>query len=110
MQPGGPQKKDLYGVQNSGCPGNIKNMGCPHPHKSELGDGTRGAGPYAGLVLHSNSFAANLWHGHLTYLQPFTGFMGMLNSCGLALNQGEGSVTSTQDVTGRQSPLVTEPA
>ena len=23
----------------------LENIGCPHPHKSELGDGTQGAGP-----------------------------------------------------------------
>ena len=34
-------------------------IGCPHPHKSELGDGTRGAGPLR-VVLNSNSFADNL--------------------------------------------------
>ena len=41
--------------------------GFPHPHKSELGVGTHGAGPLR-AVLYTNSFAANLWHGHLTYL------------------------------------------
>ena len=40
---------------------------CPHPYKSELGDGTYEAGPLR-VVLHSISFAANLRHGHLTYL------------------------------------------
>ena len=37
------------------------------PHKSELGDGTQGAGTLR-VVLHSNSFADSLRHGHLTYL------------------------------------------
>ena len=36
------------------------------PHKSKLGDGTHGARPLR-AVLHSDSFAANLRHGHLTY-------------------------------------------
>ena len=40
----------------------LKNIGCLHPHKPELGDGTRGSGPLK-VVLHSNSFATNLWHG-----------------------------------------------
>ena len=51
------------GVQNSGCPGNIRKkniyIGCPHPYKSELGDGMHGAGPLT-VVLNSNSFADNL--------------------------------------------------
>ena len=34
-------------------------IGCPHPHKSELGDGTHGAGPLR-VVLNSNGFAENL--------------------------------------------------
>ena len=55
--------------------------GCPHPHKSELRVGTPGAGPL-GVDLNSNSFAANLPHGHLTYLSPLTVSMDMLNSCG----------------------------
>ena len=81
------------GVKNSGCPGNIKiyiyiYIECPHSHKSELGDGTHGAGPLI-AVLHSNSFAANLWHGHWTHLQLLTGFMDMLKSCGHALSQGD---------------------
>ena len=33
-------------------------IGCPHPHKSELRDGTHGAGPLR-VVLNSNSFADN---------------------------------------------------
>ena len=61
-----PQRGICNGVQNSGCPGN-KNRRCPQPRRSELGDGTHGAGPLR-VVLHSNSFAANLRHGHLTYL------------------------------------------
>ena len=70
VQPrGGPQIGICNGVQNSRCPGNIRKIyiGCRHPHKPELGEGTRGAGPFR-AVLHSNSCAANLWHSHLTYL------------------------------------------
>ena len=68
LQPGDSPQRGIYdGVQNSGCPGNIKNMGCPHPHRSELGDGTHGTGPLR-VVLHSNSFANNHRNGHLTYL------------------------------------------
>ena len=37
---GAPKREICNGVQNSGCPGNIKNMGCPHPNKSELRDVT----------------------------------------------------------------------
>ena len=37
------------------------------PPQVGAGDGTHGAGPL-GAVLYSNSFAANPWHGHLTYL------------------------------------------
>ena len=57
------------GAQNSGCPGNIRKIyiGCPHPHQSELGQGTHGAGPLR-AVLNNNSFADNLWNSHLTYL------------------------------------------
>ena len=67
-QEGGPQIGICNGVQNSRCPGNIRNIyiGCPH-HKPELGEGTHGAGPFR-AVLYSNSCAANLWHGPLTYL------------------------------------------
>ena len=78
------------GSRTQGVQEILKNIGCPHPYKSELGDGTHGAGPLK-VVLHSNSFATNLWHGHLTYLQLLTGFMDMLNSCGHALSQGDGS-------------------
>ena len=70
VQPRGrPQIGICNGVQNSRCPGNIRKIyiGCPHPHKPELGEGTHGAGPFR-AVLYSNSCAANLWHGHLTYL------------------------------------------
>ena len=42
-------------------------IGCPHPHKPELGEGTRGTGPFR-AVLGSNSFAANPWHSYLMYL------------------------------------------
>ena len=55
---GNPKRRVCNEVQNSWCPGNIKNMGCPHPYKSELEDGTHGTGPLR--VLHSNSFADNL--------------------------------------------------
>ena len=43
------------------CPGNSRKIyrGCPHPDKSELGDGTHGAGPLR-AVLHSNGVVANL--------------------------------------------------
>ena len=90
VQPGEPQVGICNGVRNLGCPGNILKiyMGCPHPHKSELEDGTHGAGPLR-VVLHSNSFADNFRNSHLTYLQLLTGFMDMLNSCGHALSQGE---------------------
>ena len=93
MQPReGPQIGICNGVQNSQCPGNIRKIyiGCPHPHKPKLGEGTHGAGPFR-AVLCSNSFAANLWHGHLTYLQPLTSFIDMLNGCGPALSKGDGS-------------------
>ena len=68
-QEGGPQIGICNGVQNSGCPGNIRKIyiGCPHPHKPELGNGTHGAGPFR-AILYGNSFAACPWHGHLTYL------------------------------------------
>ena len=33
-------------------------IGCPHPHKSELGDGKHGAGPLR-VVLNSNGFTDN---------------------------------------------------
>ena len=62
----------------------------PTPTKPQLGEGTHGAGPFR-AVLHSNSCAASLWHGHLTYLKPLTGFIDMLNSCVPALSQGDGS-------------------
>ena len=93
VQPRGrPHIRIFNGVQNSRCPENTrkKYIGCPHPHKPELGEGTRGAGPFR-VVLYSNSCAANLWHGHLTYLLPLTGFIDMFNSCGQALSQGGGS-------------------
>ena len=45
---------------------------------------------------------------HLTYLQPLTGFMDVLSSCGHALSRGMGP-NSTQDGTGKQLPLVTGP-
>ena len=34
-------------------------FGCPHPHRSELGDGTHGGGLLK-VVLNSNNFVANL--------------------------------------------------
>ena len=55
-----------------------------------MGDETHGTRPFK-AVSGSKSFAANPWHGHLTYLWPLTGFMDMLNSCGHALSQGDGS-------------------
>ena len=70
VQPrGGPQEGICDGVLDSGCPGNIRKMyiGCPHPHKPELGERTQGTGPFR-AVLYNNSCAANLGHGHLTYL------------------------------------------
>ena len=70
VQPsGGPQIGVCNGVQNPRCPGNIRKIyiGYLHPHKPELGEGTHGAGPFR-AILYSNSCAANLWHGHLTYL------------------------------------------
>ena len=62
-------KRICNGVQNSRCSRNIRKIyiGCPHPHKPELGDGTQGTGPFR-AVLCSNSFAANPWHGHLAHL------------------------------------------
>ena len=65
----GPKKGFVMGSRTQGVQEILKiyiYIGCPHP-KSELGDGTRGAGPLR-AVLNSNSFADNLWHGHLTYL------------------------------------------
>ena len=89
---GGPQIGIGNGVQNSGCPGNIREIyiGCPHPQEPELGEGTHGAGPFR-AVLYNSSCAGNLWHGHLTCLYPLTGFMDVLNSCGHALSQRDGS-------------------
>ena len=50
---GGPQTRIYNGVQNSRCPGNIRKiyMGCPHPHKLELGEGTHGAGPFRAVCI-----------------------------------------------------------
>ena len=42
-------------------------LGCPHPHTSDLGNGTNGAEPLS-TVLNSNTFAYNLLNSHLTYL------------------------------------------
>ena len=89
---GGLQIEICNGVQNSKCPGNISKIyiECHHPPKPELVKMTHGAEPLR-AVLHSNSCAANLWHGHLTYLQPLTGFTDTFNCCGHALSQGDGS-------------------
>ena len=88
----GPQIGICNGVQNSRCPGNTRKIyiGCPHPHKPELGEGTHGAGPFR-AVLYSNSCADNPGCDHLIYVYPLTGFRDMLKSCGHALNQGAGS-------------------
>ena len=70
VQPrGGPQIGICNGIQNSRCPGNIRKIyvGCPHPHKPELGEGTYGARPFR-VILYGNSFAANSWRDHLTCL------------------------------------------
>ena len=57
---GGPQIGICNGVQNSVSRKYWKkNIGCSHPHKSELGDGTHGAGPLR-VVLNSKNFADNL--------------------------------------------------
>ena len=71
QQRGGPQEGICGGVQNSRCPGNIGKiyiykMSSP-PQAWARGDGTHGAGPFR-AVLGNNGFAANPWHGHLTYL------------------------------------------
>ena len=53
VQPrGGPQIGICKGVQNSRCPGNLRKIyiGCPHPHKPELGEGTHGAGPFRAVL------------------------------------------------------------
>ena len=57
---GGPQIGIGNGVQNSGCPGNIREIyiGCPHPQEPELGEGTHGAGPFT-AILYGNNCAAN---------------------------------------------------
>ena len=60
-QGGGP-KWGLVMGSRTWCPGNTRGkkkkiyiyIKCPHPHKSELGDGTHGAGPLK-VVLNSNS-------------------------------------------------------
>ena len=41
---GPPKEGFVMGYRTQGIQEIIKNMGCPHPHKSELGDGTHGAG------------------------------------------------------------------
>lgn len=57
---GGPKIGICNEAQNSGCLGDSeKYIGCLHPNKSELGNGTHGAGPVR-VVLHSHSFADNL--------------------------------------------------
>ena len=57
----GVAKKGFVMGSRTRCPGNVRKIyiGCPHPHKSELGDGMHGAGPLR-VVLNSNSFADNL--------------------------------------------------
>ena len=73
LKQGAAKRRPLIGIcngaQNSRCLGNIRKIyiGYPHPHKLELGEGTHGTVPFR-AVLGSNSFAANPWHGHLTYL------------------------------------------
>ncbi|KAF6078092.1 hypothetical protein HJG60_009018 [Phyllostomus discolor] len=64
---GGWQIGTWNGAQNSACSGNIRMPSPPHQHRCGLGEGTNGAGPLR-AVLNSNSLAANLWCGHLTYL------------------------------------------
>ena len=56
---GPPKEGFVMGSRTQGVQKIFKNIGCPHPHKSELGDGMRGAGPLR-AVLHSNRFADNL--------------------------------------------------
>ena len=67
----------------------IYRMSLPPP-KSELGDGTLGAGPLR-VILHIDSLVNNHRNGYLTYLQLLTGFLDMLSTCGQALSQGDGS-------------------
>ena len=64
----GPKKGFVMGSRTQ-CVQEILeiHIGCPHPHMPEPGEGTHGTGPFR-AVLGSNSFAANPWHGHLTYL------------------------------------------
>ena len=65
---GGGKWGFVMGSRTQECPGNIREKKIYGVlNQSELGNGTQGAGPLR-AVLHSNSFAANLLHGHLTYL------------------------------------------
>ena len=63
------------GSRTQGVQEILKNIGCPHPHKSEGGDGARGVGQLR-AVLHSNSFANNLRHGSLNISVTFNWFHG----------------------------------
>ena len=60
-QEGGPKQRFVMGSRAQGVQEILekKYIGCLHPHKSELGDKTHGAGPFR-AVLYSNSCAANL--------------------------------------------------
>ena len=54
VQPrGGSQEGICNGAQNARCPGNVRKIyiGCPHPHKPELGEGTHGAGPFRAVFV-----------------------------------------------------------
>ena len=69
-QEAGPKERFVMGTRTQGVQEILEKniyIGCPHLYKSELGDGTHGTGPFR-AVLYSKSCAANLWHGHLTYL------------------------------------------
>ena len=61
--------KDRFvtGSRTRGVQGILKTYRCPHPHKSELGDGTHGAEPLR-VILHIGSFVNNNKNGHLTYV------------------------------------------
>ena len=62
--------KDLKWHPELGVSRKYKNIGYPHPHKSELGDGTHGAGPWR-VILHSNSWPASYLickNGYFTYM------------------------------------------
>ena len=57
----GPKKGFVMGSRTQGVQEILENIyiGCPHPHQSEVGDGTHGARSLR-AVLNSNSFADNL--------------------------------------------------